>query len=76
MFCTARIECVFAQVLVPAEQPKPRSWHDDVNVAAHRADGTIAVFDFKCAWQIRFEADGFAVASASMRLELAHLDLV
>ena len=47
MFRATRIERVLRKVVRAAQQAKSRRGYDDVNVAAHRTDGTVAVFDLQ-----------------------------
>lgn len=72
MFRPACIEGVLAEMIGAFYEPKSRCGDDHVNVAAHRADGAIAILHFKHVGKVDFKTHRLAVATASMGFQLFH----
>ena len=72
MLRAAGIEPILAKGVFACDEAKPVGWHDHVNIAAHRADGAIAVFHFERFRKLDLEPNRFAVAAAKMCFERAH----
>lgn len=63
VFRRTAIEAIFRQQVFAAGQPKAAGWNDDVVIAAHGADRTVAVLDIDFLCKVDFEAYAAAVAA-------------
>ena len=72
MFRAACIERVFRQIVGAAQQSESRRRHDDVDIAAHRADRTVTVFDPERGGKVDFKPNGFAMTAARVCVEFNH----
>lgn len=66
MLCGVGVETVLRQRVLALYQCKPTARHDDVIIAAHRADGAVADLDIEGLWHLDGEADSAAMAAAFM----------
>ena len=73
VFRAARIERIFRQIVRAFYEPEARRWHDDVNIAAHRADRTIAVFHFERLWKLHLKTNRAAMTASEMCFQLTHV---
>ena len=72
VFCPARIERVLAEIVSAFQEPESRGRDNHMNVAAHCANRTIAIFHVKRVGKIDFETHRLAVTTASMGFQLFH----
>lgn len=72
VFRPASIECVLCHRGLALQQAKARRGHDDMNIAAHRANGAIAILGLKCGRQVDLKSHGPAMTAALMCNEIRH----
>ncbi len=72
MLRPARIERVLTEIVSAFQKAKSRGRDDHMDVSAHRANRTVAVFHFKRFGKIDFETHRLAVTTASMGFQLFH----
>ena len=73
MLRRAGVECVLGQRIGAGEQAKTRGGHDQMQVAAHATDRTIALECGDACGRVDFEANGAAMAAAAMGDEHTHV---